>query len=361
MKDLENARASLEALDRELAAVFGRRMDAARRVALAKRALCLHTGEEVDRQQDADLAALIEDEEIRAYYPLLQNHLRGLSTLLEHRVMDGLRVAYAGVEGAFAQIAASKIFPDGKTVSYPDFAAAYAAAETGECDCAVLPMENSYAGDVSQVMDLAYFGTLYINGVYDVSISQCLLGTQDATLEGVTEVVSHPQALSQCAGFLAKGGYQLTEASNTAVAARRVAEAQSPALAAIGSPEAAELYGLKVLAPNINESASNTTRFAVFIRTPSGSARRDGQFIMTFTVKNEAGSLAKAISIIGECGFNMRSLKSRPSKNLSWSYYFYVEAEGNLDSEQGRSMLSQLEQICSGLKILATYDREISL
>ena len=362
MKDLEQAKARLKQLDREMATLFEKRMEAARDVALSQRDLAIPAGEpfrpdEVIREN----AALISDEELRSYYPLFLGNLMGLASQVEHRIMSGIRVAYAGVPGAFAHVAAKKIFTNGVAISYPDFRAAYEAVEAGECDCAVLPIENSYAGDVAQVMDLAYFGSLYINGVYDIHVTQCLLGTQDATLEGVKEVISHPQALSQCADYLAKLGVQITEASNTAIAARKVADTASPTLAAVGSPEAAELYGLKVLEANINESTTNTTRFAVFCRTPRVVNANDGCFIMTFTVKNEAGALAKAISIIGERGFNMRSLKSRPAKNLSWSYYFYIEAEGNLASPAGIRMLEKLGTICSGLKILASYDKEITL
>ena len=362
MEQLENAKQALKKMDRELALLFERRMTVARDVAIAQRALAIPAGEPFSPDTIIEEnAPLIQDEELRTFYPLFVNHLMELSTQVEHRVMEGIRVAYAGVQGAFAHIAAKKIFQNGTHIPYSDFRLAYEAVEKGECDCAVLPLENSYAGDVAQVMDLAYFGSLYINGVYDIRVTQCLLGTKDATLEQVKEVISHPQALSQCADYLAKLGATVTEASNTAVAARKVADTASPTLAAIGSPEAAELYGLKVLEANINESAVNTTRFAVFTRTPRVVSANDGCFIMTFTVKNEAGALAKAISIIGERGFNMRSLKSRPSKNLSWSYYFYIEAEGNLSSPAGIRMLEKLGTICSGLKILATYDQEVTL
>ncbi len=362
MEHIETAKQTLKSIDREMALLFERRMAAARDVATAQREMAIPAGEPFSPDcVIEENAPLIVDEELRSYYPLFLNHLMGLASQVEHRVMDGIRVAYAGVQGAFAHIAAKKIFQNGTHIPFPDFRLAYEAVEKGECDCAVLPLENSYAGDVAQVMDLAYFGSLYINGVYDIRVTQCLLGTPDATLQDVKEVLSHPQALSQCADYLAKLGVQVTEASNTAVAARKVAETASPTLAAIGSPEAAELYGLKVLEANINESAVNTTRFAVFCRTPRVVSANDGCFIMTFTVKNEAGALAKAISIIGERGFNMRSLKSRPSKNLSWSYYFYIEAEGNLSSPAGIRMLEKLGTICSGLKILATYDKEVTL
>ncbi len=360
MRDPKEAREAVLAADKELALAFARRMEAARQEALClkERGLGVH---EADPEQVAQNGALIPDEELRAYYPLFASHVDGLAEELYHRIMQGLKVAYAGVEGAFAENAARRIFPDGQTVAYPDFRCAYEAVEKGECDCCVLPLENSYAGDVAQVMDLGYFGSLYINGVYDVRICQCLLGTPDATLEGITAALSHPQALSQCAGFLSQRNITPRECSNTAVAARQVAESADPTVGAIGSPEAAALYGLKVLASAINESAGNTTRFAVFSRVPHQATAEDHRFILTFTVKNEAGALARAISIIGERGFNMRSLKSRPSKNLAWSYYFYIEGEGDLSSPAGIRMMEKLQGICSGLKVLGCYKTEVEL
>ena len=195
-----------------------------------------------------------------------------------------------------------------------------------------------------------------MNGVYTLKIKQNLLGLPGARISDIKKVVSHPQALSQCAPFLSARGYILEEETNTAVAASRVAERRDPTVAAICSPEAAALLGLTVLAANINEDASNTTRFAVMSRVPHHAYRSDACFILTFTVRNEAGALAKAIGTIGAHGFNMRSLRSRPTKKLLWSNFFFLEAEGNLASGEGQRMLEELALYVSGLKILGSFE-----
>ena len=128
-------------------------------------------------------------------------------------------------------------------------------------------------------------------------------------------------------------------------------------VAAIGCAEAAELYGLSVLQKNINESRANTTRFGVFSRAenPSAGYSESDGFSLVFTVKNEAGALADALGVIGEAGFNMRTLRSRPRKELVWNYYFYLEAEGALRSEAGEKMLEGLRKYCDRLKVVGIY------
>lgn len=155
-----------------------------------------------------------------------------------------MKIAYSGVEGAFANIAASRIFPDGHLVSFGDFEEAYNAVVDGECDCCVLPIENSFAGEVGQVMDLMFQGSLYINGVYGLPVVQNLLALPGTKMSDIKEVVSHPQALSQCAAYITKHGYSMRQSSNTARAAKEVVERGDPHVAAIASAETAELYGL---------------------------------------------------------------------------------------------------------------------
>ena len=246
--------------------------------------------------------------------------------------------------------------------SYSSFDGVFSAIERGECRYGVLPIENSYAGEVGQVMDLMFSGSLYVNGIYDLPVTHNLLGVPGSSPDSITAVISHPQALKQCGEYIKAHGYEIIQATNTAIAAQTVAEKGDIHVAAIASAETAELYGLSVLDHDINESSENTTRFAVFSRVPNQSAGgRDKKFLLLFTVNNVAGALAKAISVIGEHGFNMRALRSRPLKELAWQYYFYVEAEGDENSETGKAMLAALADYCDMLKVVGGYTMEVSL
>ena len=224
----------------------------------------------------------------------------------------------------------------------------------------VLPIENSYNGEVTQVSDLMFSGSLYVNGVTELAVSHDLVALPGATLDDVKEVVSHPQALAQCAEYIKSRGFEVKEYSNTALAAKYVSERGDKSIAAIASAEAAEIFGLAALERNVNSSRTNTTRFAVFARAKNESAntRMGLHSIMLFTVKHEAGALAKAIEIIGKHGFNMKALRSRPMKELLWQYYFYVEAEGNIDTPEGKKMLEELSKYCDRLKAIGTYIKE---
>ena len=239
--------------------------------------------------------------------------------------------------------------------SWWDFKAAYRAVENGECDCVILPIENSFNGDVGNVLDLAFFGSLFINGVYEAEIVQNLLGVKGASLQDIRKVVSHPQALAQCAPFIRMHGLSQQIAENTAIAAEEVAKKKDIHTAAIASEETAELYGLRILVRHINETALNTTRFAVLSRSPAVDNAKDKHSILLFTVRNEAGSLAEAINIIGEYGYNMRCLRSRPMKELLWQYYFYVELEGDLYTDDGKRMLGELTRCCDRLKVVGSF------
>ena len=362
MDKLGEARRQINDIDAQMAALFAQRMEAVRLVAEHKQE---HGLPVFDAQREAQVietnSKRIADDEIRSYYVNFLKSTLKLSRQYQHKLISGMKVAYSGVEGAFAHIAAERIFPDGHKVPYSDFESAYNAVARGDCDCVVLPIENSYAGEVGQVLDLMYAGSLYINGVYDLSVSQNLLGIPGATLADVREVISHQQALMQCHDFIKEHNMETLQATNTAIAAQKVAEMQDKSVAAIASKETADLYGLCILEKDINGSNFNTTRFAVFSRAENMDKAPDHNFLLLFTVSHEAGALAKAIQVIGEHGFNMKVLRSRPVKDSNWEYYFYVEAEGNVNGADGQKMLSALRGYCDRLKVVGNYSAQMTL
>ncbi len=362
MNALEEARKIINETDKKMAELFCIRMKASETVCAYK----MEHGLQIrDAQREAEVigrnAQLIEDQTLREYYVRFLSENMALSRAYQERLMHGMRVAYSGTEGAFAHIATCRLFPSAQKIAYPDFAAAYAAVESGECDVAVLPTENSYNGEVGQVTDLIFSGSLYVNGVTELAVTQDLLGVPGATLSQIKEVVSHPQALGQCATYIQEKGFVPREYANTALAAKYVAANGDKSVAAIASAEAAEIFGLCVLEKNINASRNNTTKFAVLSRaaTNHSSGEKGVHTILMFTVRNEAGALAKAIDIIGKHGFNMLSLRSRNMKELLWQYYFYAELEGDIGGEDGVQMLRDLSCCCDKLKVAGTFKKEL--
>ena len=355
---LDKARKEINEIDKEMAELFVRRMHAAEAVAQYKKERGLAILDEAREYEVIKRnSSFVENETIREYYVNFLQNTMAVSRAYQSRLVEGMRVAFSGTEGAFAHIAACKLYPTAKKISYGDFSEAYRSVEHGECDVAVLPVENSYNGEVGQVTDLMFSGSLYVNGMFDLPVTQDLLAKDGVRIEDIKEVVSHPQAFGQCRSYIERHGFTRHEFANTALAARWVAESPDRSIAAIGSREAAEIFGLKVIDHDINESKSNSTRFAIFSRTANKRIAKDGgvHSILLFTVRNEAGALAKAVDVIGRYGFNMRTLRSRPMKELLWEYYFYVEVEGNVQSEAGASLLESLGEFCDRLKFAGTY------
>lgn len=361
--DLQKIRESIAETDDRMAELFVRRMELVREVAAYKKEYGLPV---LDASQEARVlergAQRVPDAQLGGYYRSFLQNVMDVSKQYQHRLMEGVKVAYNGVPGAFACIAAGRIFPDAVLMPCASFREAYAAAQCGACDFAVIPIENSYAGEVGPAMDLMFDGDLYVTGVYTLPITQNLLAVPGARIADIRCVVSHPQAISQCETYIKRHGWEVKTAENTAVAAKQVADARDPSTAAIASAETAALYGLEVLDHDVNESAVNTTKFAVFTRVREDRrAGAEDSFILMFTANDVAGSLAKAINVISDYGFNMKTLRSRPVKEKAWEYYFYVVAEGDVASPRGQRMLEALAGQCQKLKVVGHYTAETDL
>ena len=357
-QQLKEIRAGITEIDNKMAELFKDRMALVRQVGQYKKKNGLPV---YDPEREAQVlrngAERVEDPTIRSHYVNFLEGVMEIARRYQGNIREGLKVGYSGTEGAFAHIAASKIFPTARKIAYTSFKKAYEAVENGECDCAVLPVENSFAGDVDQVNDLMFSGSLFVNGMYDLAVTHDLLGIEGSNLKDVRTVVSHPQALSQCSSFIRDNGFEEKEYSNTALAAEYVRKNNDRTVAAIGSAESAKLFGLEVIARSINDDRSNTTRFAVFSRSESRASNNTDSpyFSLMFTARNEAGSLAQALNIIGRHGFNMRTLRSRPMKELLWQYYFYVEASGDIYGAEGLQCLEEMKSCCDMIKVVGSY------
>lgn len=353
---LESAREVINDVDKKIAELFERRMDAVRAVAQYK----IENGIPIEDSAREELlikrnCTYIKDETYLPFYISYQRHVMKVSKDFQRQLSSGMRIAFCGEPGAFAENVAKRIFPQANTVPYPDFKSAYRSVENGECGLAFLPIENSFNGDVGSVMDLAFFGKLYISGIYGAEIVQNLLAQNGARLSDIKKVISHPQALGQCAPYIEKHGFETEEAVSTSSAAKLVSELKRKDVAAIASKEAAELFGLSTLESHINESGSNSTRFAVFTPYERKSGNTVSSFVLLFTVRDSAGALGEAVSVIGKHGFNLRALKSRPTKELVWNYYFYAEGDGNIESKEGKLMLDELGKYCNTIKIVGSF------
>lgn len=355
MNSLENARAQINRIDREMAALFEERMEAVEAIIQYKKDNHL---EILDSGRERDViqrnTKLFQNPRLTDYYTDFITHLMGLSKDYQAQILHRDWIGYQGVEGAFSHIASRRLFPHGQIRSYPSFEAVFDALDQGEIAYGVIPIENSFTGDVGNVLELLWVHDCSITAMYDLPIIQNLLAPKGTRLDQVRQVYSHPQALAQSQKFLQDLGLEAVPYADTALAAKYVSQEGDPAKAAIASAETAQLYDLEILVPAINTSTENTTRFAVV----SKNLPLDGnRFSLLFSVSHDAGSLAKVIQIIAQRGFSLESIKSRSMHSTPWQYFFYVEVIGQLRSPDGEALLEAIRPVCSHLRVLGIYDR----
>ena len=358
MNQLEQARAQIDTVDRQMAALFEQRMAAVRQVIEYKQATgmpILDSGREA--QVIEKNTAYIAEEVLRPYYADLLRAQMALSRQYQAYVLGRDVVAHQGAEGAYSHIALTRLFPRARALSLATFDEVFDAVQDGRAAYGVIPFENSTAGDVSDVLDLLYNHSLYIVQMYDLPIRHNLLGVPGAHLRDVTDVYGHPQALRQSEAFLTKTGLAThswpPQAPNNALAAQYVSAQKDPTKAATASAEAAALYGLEVLAEDINTDSDNTTRFIVVGKEPPVGGDR---FCLLFTVDNKPGALALVIQAVAEAGFNMECIKSRPRPHVPFEYYFYIELVGAPQPDRER-LMERMSSICETVRLLGTYTK----
>lgn len=267
-------------------------------------------------------------------------------------------VAFQGEHGAYSEDACIKYFGEKvQTRPYPDFQSVFEMVEHDKVTHAVVPVENSIEGSVAQVNDLLLDHDLTISGEVIVPIRHCLMAYDDATLETVREVISHPQALGQCRKFLSNHPeWKLTPGYDTAGSARIVAEAKRIDVASIASRRAAMVYGLKILKEDIQSEVVNFTRFFVLEKNP-GPVDGANKTSIVFATKNVPGALHKCLGEFASRGVNLSKLESRPRKNKPWVYVFYADFDGSMDDPNCHAAIGGLLKTGAFVKILGSYKK----
>jgi chorismate mutase/prephenate dehydratase len=268
-----------------------------------------------------------------------------------------LEVAYLGPEGTFSHLAAAEQF--GRLAAlqgYPSIGDVFAAVERGKAHLGVVPVENTTDGIVTQTYDLLpeFEGTLC--GEVQLRISNCLL-SQSGCLEDVRRVVSHPQPLAQCRGWLDRHlpGAERVEAASTAAAARLAAE--TPEVAAIGSSIAAETYGLRTIEASIEDRRDNTTRFLLIGSRPQPPSGNDVTSVVFTLRKDESGALHRLLEPFARCGVNLTSLQLRPIKGKPWEYLFFLDVEGHRSDPRVAEALESAAGVANSHRVLGSFPR----
>lgn len=373
--DLQELRRKIDEIDSQIVSLYEQRMDISKEVAEYK----IETGKKV-------FDKVREEEKLRAVKALTHNEFNSLgveelfeqimsmSRKLQYRLLTekgsagrlpfigvdtldtgNARVVFQGAEGAYSQAAMVKYFGEHVNSFHVDtFRDAMMAIEEGSADFAVLPIENSTAGIVSEIYDLLAEFENYIVGEQIIKIEHCLMGIPGATLADIRTVFSHPQSLMQSARYLNERDFKQISMQNNAFAARKVAEDGDKTQAAIASEYAAEIYGLSILAKGINHSSTNSTRF-IIVTNQKIFLKNAGKVSICFEVPHESGSLYHMLSHFIYNNLNMNRIESRPIEGRNWEYRFFIDFEGNLSDSAVKNALRSLRDEAQNLRILGNY------
>lgn len=373
--DLSELRVQIDAIDKDIVELYERRMDICRQVAEYK----IENGKKVfDKVREEEKIARVKSLTHNAFNSVgiqeLFEQIMSMSRKLQYQLLaekgvlgklpfiavdkldqEGARVVFQGAEGAYSQAAMRQYFGDKISSIHVDtFRDAMAAIEEGSADFAVLPIENSTAGIVSEIYDLLVEYENYIVGEQIIKIEHCLLGLPGTKLEEIHTVYSHPQSLMQSARFLSEHDWKQISMQNNAFAARKVAEEQDRSQAAIASAYAGETYGLEVLKRGVNQSSNNSTRFIIV--TNQKIFKKDAKKIsICFEVPHESGSLYHMLSHFIYNGLNICKIESRPIEDRTWEYRFFLDFEGNLSDSAVKNALRGLRDEARNMKILGNY------
>ncbi len=376
MFDLNEIRKNIDATDREIIRLLERRIGYSKEVAAHKKDVGkkVYDGDR-ERQKLEGIGNIIEKEDNLAdiqkifeqimldsrkiqYRELEKN---GMSMLDPYETVDEIpkkdvKVVYQGVPGAYAYIAMKRFFgEEAQELSVRTWRDALEMITGGQADFAVLPLENSTAGSVTEVYDLLSDYPVYIVAEEFVEIDHNLLALPGADIEDIRTVYSHAQALFQCASFLEEHkDWDKISTPNTAASAKKVNEDGDKTCCAIASKEAGDLYGLKILKEKINDLTGNTTRF-VIVTKERRFRKNAGKVSVIFETPNEKGTLYNLLSQIVYNDLNMMKIESRPLRSKKWDSRFFVEFEGNLEDPGVKYALRGMYEEAKSMRLLGNY------
>ena len=271
--------------------------------------------------------------------------------------IQGVAVAFQGEPGAYSEEAAIRFFgPSAKGVPCETLDAAFEAVQNGEAPFAIVPVENSLEGSITRAYELLLDSPLMVCGETELRISHCLIALEGTGLDTIKFVYSHPQALGQSRNFLKKLSAEIVPASDTAGSVRMIKEQGRLDCAAVASAKAAELYGMKILAREIEDNPHNFTRFFVLSKEDSLPTGNDKTSIV-FSLKHKTGALYDCLGEFAKRKVNLTKLESRPTRHQPWEYNFYMDFSGHREEKEVGEALKALKEHAVFVKILGSYPR----
>jgi chorismate mutase/prephenate dehydratase len=373
--DLLVLRDQIDAIDKQIVALYEERMEICKDVAAFK----IETGKQVfDKAREDEkiqkVRSLATGDFNKCAVEELFQQIMSISRKMQYQLLeaagvtnklsfaeikelatDKAKVVFQGAEGAYSYAAMNEYFGDEVDSFHVDsFREAMDVLEEGRADFAVLPIENSTAGIVSEIYDLLTEYDNYIVGEQIIQIEHCLMAIKGTKMEDIERVYSHPQSLMQTANYLRGKNWQQISMQNNAFAAKYVKETGLTNQAAIASETAAKIYGLEILEKGVNDLKGNSTRF-IIVSNQKVFRENAEKISICFELNHTSGSLYHMLSHFIYNGLNMTKIESRPIEDRNWEYRFFIDFEGNLKDSAVKNALRGIREEARNLKILGNY------
>ncbi|HEY3591139.1 MAG TPA: bifunctional chorismate mutase/prephenate dehydratase [Buttiauxella sp.] len=324
---------------------------------LLERLITLGKAHNLDAHYITRLFQLIIEDSVLTQQTLLQQHLNKTNP-------QSARIAFLGPKGSYSHLAARQYaarhfeqFIESGCAKFHDI---FNQVETGQADYAVVPLENTSSGAINDVYDLLQHTSLSIVAEMTVPIDHCVLVKGTTDLDNIQTVYSHPQPFQQCSQFINRyPDWKIEYCESTSAAMEKVAQANSPHVAALGSEAGGGLYGLQVLERNLANQTQNITRFIVLARKAvEVTDQVPAKTTLLMATGQQAGALVEALLVLRNHNLIMTKLESRPINGNPWEEMFYLDVQANLNDEAMRNALRELGEITRSMKVLGCYPSE---
>lgn len=376
MDDLEYLREEINKIDREMIELFEKRAEVSRKVAEYKKKNSMDI---LDKSREEEVIRInlkqLKDKSIKDETKTFLKNVMEISRNIQKKELeqsyidseikpkdqssDVFKVGFQGVPASFSHEALLEYFgSNSEALNFENFRDVFEALKNGMVDYGVLPIENSSTGGIPQVYDLMREYDFHIIGEKCIEVNHNLLGVKGASIYDIKEVYSHSQAFMQSSKFLEKHReWKLTPYFNTARSAKYISEQNIKSKAAIGSKNAAKLYGLDIIEENINYNSNNYTRFIIIGKDMKHDKQCDKISIL-ITLPHKPGTLHNVLKHFHENNLNMTKIESRPIIDKSWQYFFYIDFYGNIMEKNTVNALKGIEEESVYFKLLGNYKRD---
>jgi len=351
---LEDLRKKIDEADSEIVRLIAERIKIAEKIGGEKRKLgkpIEDTAREqsvLEKVRSIAQAENISQEDIESIYQRIMAVSKGT---------QGITVAFQGEIGAYSEEAASHFFgPSIQVKPCESLDDVFGLVEREGAQFGIVPVENSLEGSISRVYDLLLDSSLRVCGETELRVIHCLIASPGTKLDSIKRIYSHPQALGQCQAFLKHLGCELIPTYDTAGSVKMIKEKGISNGAAIASTRAAEIYGMEVIAREIEDNPNNFTRFFILAKHDSPPSGNDKTSIV-FSVKHRPGALYEFVRKLASKKINLTKIESRPTRQKPWEYNFYLDFEGHRDDSMAQEALETLERASLFVKVLGSYPK----